>query len=78
MTVLVCQYSLANTALAPTFPNTCDDKLSFTIPNNGQTDVVIFDMMSKEVLRTSFRGSTTINISDLPQSAYFYSLRTHT
>lgn len=60
------------------YPNPCNDILNINIPNNyKETEIKIFDILGKEVLRKKITcGTNAIDISNLKQSMYFIEIYT--
>jgi PKD repeat protein len=50
-------------------------KLTFTLADNEQTTVVLYDFLGQQILQHIFTSSTTINTEQLANGIYFYELR---
>ncbi len=64
-----------NSSLIKVYPNPAKDKLIVSINNNGNSAIVITDMLGKSVkqIKTS-ELQTEINVSDLQDGVYFVQL----
>ena len=57
------------------FPNPFSNQLTFTLSDNEQTTVSLYDILGLQVLQQTFTNSTTINTDQLGEGIYFYQLR---
>ena len=57
------------------FPNPFSNQLTFTLSDNEQTTVSLYDILGLQVLQQTFTNSTTINTDQLGEGFYFYQLR---
>ncbi|MFL5763790.1 MAG: T9SS type A sorting domain-containing protein [Bacteroidia bacterium] len=56
------------------FPNPVGDQFSISGAGNEPVTVVLFDVLSRQVLQKTIRGDESINTGGLPQGLYFYEL----
>jgi hypothetical protein len=56
-------------------PNPFSNKLSFSIANNEQTTISLYNFLGQQILQQTFTNSTTINTEQLADGIYFYELR---
>ena len=57
------------------FPNPFSTQLTFTLADNEQTTVSLYNFLGQQVLQQTFTNSTTINTEQLADGIYFYELR---
>ncbi|MCW5907569.1 MAG: T9SS type A sorting domain-containing protein [Chitinophagales bacterium] len=57
------------------FPNPFSNQLTFSVADNEQTTVLLYNFLGKQVLQQTFTNSTTINTAHLADGIYFYELR---
>lgn len=59
------------------FPNPFTTQLTFSLTNNEQTTVSLYNLFGQQILRQTFTNSTTLNTEQLISGIYFYELRNH-
>jgi hypothetical protein len=57
------------------FPNPFSTQLTFSLADNVQTTVLLYDFLGQQILQQTFTNSTTINTAQLADGIYFYELR---
>jgi hypothetical protein len=57
------------------FPNPFHGNLNFQTPSNEQTELYLYDMLSRLILHQTFISSMTINAEKLAEGIYIYELR---
>lgn len=57
------------------FPNPFTNQLTFTLIDNDQTTVSLFDLLGQLVYKQTFSNSTTINTDQFGSNIYLYVLR---
>lgn len=57
------------------YPNPAKDILHVAASNNEPLEIILYDFLSRQILRQPFTSSTTINIGQLADGIYFYELR---
>ena len=71
-TVGVDELNLSNFSL---YPNPVEDKLNIKIDNNEPTEITLYDISSRKLLRQTFINTTTINTEQLAKGMYLYEVR---
>jgi hypothetical protein len=66
---------VSNTSSFRVFPNPFSNQLTFTLSDNVQTTVSLYDLFGQQVLQQSFTNSTTIETGQLRYGIYYYQLR---
>lgn len=61
--------------IVSTFPNPFSDQLTFSLSDNEQASVLLYDFLGQQILQQTFKNSTTLNTEQLPEGIYFYELR---
>lgn len=56
-------------------PNPFSTQLTFSLADNEQTTVSLYNFLGQQVFQQSFTNSTTINTEQLTDGIYFYELR---
>lgn len=56
------------------FPNPFDTKLSITKKGSEQTQIILYDILSRKLLQQTFTNSATINTEELADGIYIYEL----
>ncbi len=56
-------------------PNPFSNQLTFSLADNEQTTVLLYNFLGQQVLQQTFTNSTTINTAQLAEGIYFYELR---
>jgi uncharacterized repeat protein (TIGR01451 family) len=56
-------------------PNPFSQQLTFAVPNGNEAEVVLYDIHSRLVMRTTFTGSISVDTEQLPSGMYIYELR---
>ena len=56
-------------------PNPFSSQLTFSLADNEQTTVSLYNFLGQQVLRQTFTNSTTINNEQMPDGIYFYELK---
>ena len=59
------------------FPNPFSTQLTFSLADNEQITISLFNFLGQQVLRQTFTNSTTINTAQLADGIYFYALRSN-
>ena len=57
------------------YPNPISDKLNVQINNYEQTEIILYDLSSRELLQQTFTNTTTINTEQLATGMYLYTVR---
>lgn len=57
------------------FPNPFSTQLIFSLMDNEQTTISLYDFLGQQVLQQTFTNSKTINTEQLADGIYFYELR---
>lgn len=57
------------------FPNPFSTRLTFTLADNEQTIVSLYNLFGQQVLQQAFTNSTTLSTEQLVSGIYFYELR---
>lgn len=65
-----------NKAIVILFPNPFSDNLNVTVNDNEQSQIILYDILSRKLLQQTFTNSTTINTEQLADGIYIYELRT--
>ena len=60
---------------ATVFPNPVHDKLNVVLDNNVQSEIVVYDLLSHPLVRTSFSRSISINTQSFSAGIYLYQVR---
>ena len=58
------------------FPNPFSDNLNVTVNENEQSQIILYDILSRKLLQQTFTNSTTLNTEQLANGIYIYELRT--
>ncbi len=58
-------------------PNPFSNQLTFSLADNEQTTISLYNFLGQQVLRQTFTNSTTINTEQLADGIYFYELRSN-
>ncbi len=56
-------------------PNPFSTQLTFSLADNDQTTISLYNFLGQQVLQQTFTNSTTINTDQLADGIYFYELR---
>lgn len=59
------------------FPNPFSNQLTFSLADNEQITVSLYDFLGQQVLQQTFTNSTTINTAQLADGVYYYELRSN-
>jgi hypothetical protein len=62
-------------AVLSLFPNPFSDQLSFSLADNEQTTISLYDFLGHPILQQIFSNSTTINTQQLAEGIYFYEVK---
>jgi hypothetical protein len=62
-------------SLVQAHPNPFDNSLTITTKNNEQSEITLYDMLSRKVSEQTFKNSATINTNQLSKGIYFYEVR---
>jgi hypothetical protein len=57
---------------AKIYPNPCIDNVVVSVEENSNCAFSLFDMQGKEVFNSNLIGTSSIDLSFLPQGIYFY------
>jgi hypothetical protein len=57
------------------FPNPFNDELTFTTSSNQLQQIILYDMMSRELQRQQFTNSVSLNTEQLAEGIYIYELK---
>jgi len=57
------------------YPNPLNDKLNISTNNNGLSEIILYDMSLRILLRHEFMNSITLNIGQLAKGVYLYQVR---
>jgi hypothetical protein len=58
------------------YPNPLTDKLNIAINTNEPSEIILYDIFSRKLLRQKFTNTVSINISQLAKGMYLYELKT--
>ena len=56
------------------FPNPVEDQLHVLVNNNRKSQIIIYDLTSRMVIREEFTSSVSLNMASLNPGIYFYQL----
>jgi hypothetical protein len=73
VTGIAQQSSLFN--MPTIFPNPVNDILTITVNNNDLSEIILYDMSSRKLLKQKFTYSTSINTEQLAKGIYIYEVR---
>ncbi|MDB5283642.1 MAG: hypothetical protein JWO06_2717 [Bacteroidota bacterium] len=62
---------------ASIYPNPFSTQLTFSLADNAQATVSLYNFLGQQVLRQTFTNATTINTEQLADGIYFYELRSN-
>jgi hypothetical protein len=57
------------------FPNPFSTQLTFSVADNEQTSISLYNFLGQKVLQQTFTNNTTINTEQLAEGIYIYELR---
>ncbi len=57
------------------YPNPVTDKLNIQLNNDGSSEIILYDLLSRKLLQQTFTNSTTINTEQLAKGMYLYEVR---
>ncbi|HLG33482.1 MAG TPA: T9SS type A sorting domain-containing protein, partial [Bacteroidia bacterium] len=57
------------------YPNPFSNSLFVKTNDNVQTEVILYDILSRKLLQQTFMGSTTLNVEQLASGLYIYEVR---
>ncbi len=57
------------------FPNPFSDKINLTINNNESSEIILYDIASKNVLQQKFTNSVSLNTVQLAKGIYIYEVK---
>jgi len=57
------------------YPNPFSENVTFSIADNEQTTITLYDFLGQQILQQTFTNSTTINTEQLSGGIFFYELR---
>jgi hypothetical protein len=60
------------------FPNPFDDKLNIVLNGREQSEIILYDILSRKLLRQAFINSTMLNVEWLASGLYMYEVRNNT
>lgn len=60
---------------AEVYPNPFGDKLTFSLADNQEATIVLYDFLGRQVLRQTFINCAAINTGHLADGVYFYELK---
>ncbi|MFN8323696.1 MAG: T9SS type A sorting domain-containing protein [Chitinophagales bacterium] len=67
--------NLPITMNSTSFPNPFSNELTFSLSDNEQTTVTLYNFLGQQILQQTFANSTTINTEQMQNGIYFYELR---
>lgn len=65
---------VADTSSHEIFPNPFSNNLTFTISDNEQASITLYDVFSRKILQQQFRNSITIDTQQFIDGIYFYQM----
>ncbi len=57
------------------YPNPFTNNITIKVTENSDKEVVIFDVLSKEMIRQTFSENITLDLRDLSKGIYYYEIR---
>jgi hypothetical protein len=57
------------------YPNPFEDKLNISVKENGQAEIILYDILSRRLSQKKFTNSTTLNTEQLAKGIYIYEVR---
>ncbi len=64
----------ANTSSLKVFPNPFSNQLTFTLSDNEQATIILYDFLSRQIIQKPITNSTTINTELFEDGIYFYQI----
>ena len=57
------------------YPNPFSDQLTFAETGNSESEIILYDILSKEILKQFFTNKFTVQTNQLGKGIYFYEIR---
>jgi plastocyanin len=66
---------LSQNSLATIFPNPATNLLTITTTSSQPSQIILYDIASRQLMEERFSGSATLNIENLAKGIYLYEVR---
>jgi hypothetical protein len=74
-TTSVIENNLSSNLSITVFPNPFTNTITFTLNNNWPSEIILYDINSRKLLKQEFTSAVSINTEQLAKGIYLYEVR---